>query len=250
MSYPRGLWAAVVLSFLIFVSTFSHLAYAQSDVNVISSSSYADKNSAYHIVGEIRNDSEKALQFTEITAMLYDRNSALVGKSVGYALIDVLEPGEKSPFHLITLESGQVQNIASYKLSFKTTPASEKPKRLEVGSASGYTDANGAYHLVGEIINHGDKNSTYVEVDAAFYDANNKVIDVSTAYTNPKEILPGAKEPFEIVSSAPESNQIKAFSLNAESVEFSKMPEFGLPIVAFVAGLTVIAIFFRFKNLP
>jgi hypothetical protein len=245
--YVIRLLVTIILGSATLVCTFS-LAYAQSDIGIISSSDYLDKSGAYHIVGEIQNNSGKALQFTEITAMLYDKNNAMVSKSVGYALIDVLEPGEKSPFHLITLESGQAHNIASYKLSFNTTAATEKPKNLQVSLANGYTDVNGAYHLVGEITNHGDKNSTYVEVDAAFYDTNNKVIDVSTAYTNPKEIVPGAKEPFEIVSSAPNSNQIKTFSVNAESVEYSKMPEFGVPLVAFVTTLAGITVFSRFKN--
>lgn len=84
-------------------------ASAQSGFTVISSSDYVDSIGIYHIVGEVRNDSDRVVRFVEVTGTLYDGQNNIVGRPFGYAFIDVTRPQEKSAFHLIFPDLGQIK---------------------------------------------------------------------------------------------------------------------------------------------
>ena len=54
-------------------------------------------------------------------------------------------------------------------------------------------------HIVGEVLNNTTETARFVEVSATLYDASNKVVGVGHTYTNPSDIKPGKKAPFEII---------------------------------------------------
>lgn len=217
------------------------MAFAQSpDFGLVSSTDYVDVTGVYNIVGEIQNNSNHPVRFVEITATLYDSQNKVLGKSSGYALIDVMKSGEKSPFHLLFTNLADVHNIASYRLSVSSQATTDKPRSLEVAVGNGYTDINGMYHLVGEVTNKGDKTATFVEVDAAFYDSSGRVVDVASGYTNPENIQAGDKQSFELITLGPNSKLIKTASVNAESTEYANVPEFPLPVIGLLAGMVAV----------
>jgi hypothetical protein len=54
------------------------------------------------------------------------------------------------------------------------------------------------YHIVGEVQNNGTRTAKFVQVSATLYDSNNKVIGTDFSFTNPSDIEPGQKAPFEV----------------------------------------------------
>jgi hypothetical protein len=46
--------------------------------------------------------------------------------------------------------------------------------------------------------NNSSQTAKFVQVSATLYDSNNKVVGTDFTYTNPSEIEPGQKAPFEI----------------------------------------------------
>lgn len=226
------------------------LANAQSGFTVISTNDYIDSIGFFHIVGELRNDSDRVARFIELTATLYDNQDVVVGRPFGYAQIDVMRPGERSAFHLIFGESSQIEKIASYKISIDSVNMFvDKPRNLELKVGDGYLDDIGFYHQVGEVTNNGDRTASFVEVSAAFYDGDGKIVDAAFGYTSPSEINPGQTHSFEIISLSPNGHLIRSTSVNADSNEYANVPEFPITIVALVAGTvgTIIAVG-RFKS--
>ena len=53
-------------------------------------------------------------------------------------------------------------------------------------------------HIVGEVQNNGTQTAKFVQVSATLYDSNNKVIGTDFSFTNPSDIEPGQKAPFEV----------------------------------------------------
>ena len=72
---------------------------------------------------------------------------------------------------------------------------------LVILSDNGFNDNNPSlpqYHIVGEVLNNGTQTAKFVQVSATLYDSNNKVIGTEFTYTNPSDIDPGQKAPFEV----------------------------------------------------
>jgi len=71
-------------------------------ISVLSSSSFRDDTGAYHIVGEVKNNSPRdSMNYVKIVATLYDKTGKVVGTDFTYTDIEVLRPAEKSPFKII-----------------------------------------------------------------------------------------------------------------------------------------------------
>lgn len=229
---------ALVLAAFALPSMILAPASAQSDFTVLSSSDYIDSIDFYHIVGELQNNSDRVVRFVEVTATLYDDQDVVVGRPFGFALIDVMRPGERSPFHVIFTDSEQINKIVSYKLSISSTPLTvDKERSLELKVGEGYLDSIGFYHLVGEVTNNGDRTATFVEVSAAFYDSNGNIVDTATGFTSPSDVGPGMTEAFEILSVSPNGHAITSASANADSTQYANIPEFPPALMTMAAGV-------------
>jgi hypothetical protein len=237
----------LVLTFVLAASAMVSMvlfpSYAQSSFTVLSASDYIDSVGFYHIVGEVKNDSEHNVRLAVVRAMLYDQQGSVAGRPFGYALNDVIRPGEKSPFHVIFSDSEQSGKVESYQLSVDATPLlSDIEPRLELKVGQGYLDSIGVYHLVGNVTNKGDATARSVEVDASFYDSNGRIIDTATGYTGPSDVTSGTSETFEVVSVSPNASAIVSSSASVESVQNPNSPEFPTLLAGVTAGLLGVAI--------
>ena len=71
-------------------------------ISVLSSSSFIDDTGAYHVVGEVKNNSPTdPMNYVKIVATLYDKTGKVVGTDFTYADVGVLRPEEKSSFKII-----------------------------------------------------------------------------------------------------------------------------------------------------
>jgi hypothetical protein len=73
---------------------------------------------------------------------------------------------------------------------------------LKVLSSNSFVDSIGFSHIVGEIQNGTPDTVTFVQASATFYDKNNRVVGTGFGYTNPTDLGPGDKAPFEIILSS------------------------------------------------
>ena len=72
-------------------------------------------------------------------------------------------------------------------------------RNIKLSSTNSYVDTIGFYHIVGEVENSSPNSITSVKIIATLYNSNNGVVGTDSAYTNPSDIGPGDKAPFEIL---------------------------------------------------
>jgi hypothetical protein len=107
-------------------TTAPALAHA-NPISVPSSTSFRDDTGAYHIVGEVKNNSPTdSTKYVKIVATLYDKTGKVVGTDFTYADVGVLRPEEKSSFKIILTDIRQSQKVIIYNLS----NSGEKTKAL------------------------------------------------------------------------------------------------------------------------
>jgi hypothetical protein len=203
--------------------------YSQSGsagrISVLSSSSFRDDTGAYHIVGEVKNNSPTdPMNYVKIVATLYDKTGKVVGTDFTYTDIEVLRPAEKSPFKIILIDLRQSQKVSSYKLYASGEKTQSLPAALKLNIGDSHLDSIGFYHVVGEVTNQGNQKATYVKVSGAFYNSSNTVVAADFTYTDPKDLEPGQTAPFEIiVTHAGTASKIASALVNVGSTQYSSI---------------------------
>lgn len=212
------------LCIILLTSHYSAASAQKNEITVLSSRTYIDDYGFYHLVGEIQNNLGVPITYAKIVATFYDSQGQVVATDFTYSMIDILRPGEKSPFEIALLDASQIQKISSYKLSGSWLPARALPAKLVLKVGDSYLDEYGFFHLVGEVQNIGENTANYVKVTAAFYDKDNKILASSFTYTS-NDIQPGQSAPFEITLLDSFVRSIKTTSVNVQSGQYAGVME-------------------------
>ena len=115
------------------------------------------------------------------------------------------EPEKQPSF----LNSSDIANLPS-------TPTAQD-ESIKILSSNDFIDSIGYLHVVGEIENNTPANIQFVKVTGTFYDSSNQVVATDFTYTNPSDIGPGQKAPFELtlLSASIPVSQIDHYNLIA-----------------------------------
>lgn len=117
---------------------------------------------------------------------------ASINGNLGY-LLDY--SADTNPIYLTYLP--KVQNLLK-SISF-TSDQPTAGEGVKILSSSEFNDDLGYVHVVGEIMNNTPDPAEFVKVVGTFYDDNNQVVATSFAYTNPPDLSPRDKAPFELI---------------------------------------------------
>ena len=147
----------------------------------------------FHIVGEVRNNTNAPMEFVKIVATLYDSNNKVVGTDFTYTELDVIPPGGKSPFETGTDEWA---GVTSYKVQVEGSEGNLPRQDLVVLSHESYTDGQWL-HIRGEVQNTGTTPAEFVKLVVTFYDASGNVVATDFSYTSLDAIAAGGTSPFE-----------------------------------------------------
>jgi len=216
-----------VLSFTVTVQRVE----ATAQVNILTHTGYLDSLGYYHVVGEVQNAGDVAVNFVKVRATFYDANNIVIATSFSYTMMDVLLSGRKAPFDIILSDTAQSVYVASYSLGVTFSATSPKPIGLQILSNSSYVDGIGWMHIVGEIKNIGTVTATFVKVVATYYNATGNVVAVAFTYSDPKDLAPNQKAPFDILLSAGRTPYVASYALEAESTQYAVVPEFSSAII-------------------
>ncbi|MEM2760807.1 MAG: FxLYD domain-containing protein [Nitrososphaerales archaeon] len=195
---------------------------AKASMDIVNKNFYLDERGFLHIVGEVENRDTSAFEFVQVTVTLYDSNGSAIGTKSGFPLVDVITPGNKSPFHIVYTDTEKAKEVARIEgfvsNTFATTP---KEKGLQILSHDLFIDNQGYTHVAGEIRNNGMTNSTFTQVVATFYDHEGKVLAETFTITDPDNIQAGEKATFEAMLLQRELTRlISKYSLVAHSDEY------------------------------
>lgn len=161
-------------------------------LEILSSSNYVDAG-WFYIVGEVRNNTNKPMEYVKIAATLYDAGDKVVGTDFAYTMLDVIPPHDEAPFEIGT---GEWQGATRYRLQVQGRQGSLPRQDLAVRSHSAYVD-HGWLVVRGEVENEGARKAEFVKLVITFYDATGDVVGVDFAYTTLDVIPAGGTSPFE-----------------------------------------------------
>ena len=90
--------------------------------------------------------------------------------------------------------------IKALDKSFDKLPESKKESNgLTILSHDSYINSAGTMHLIGEVVNNASSSAEYVKIIGTFYDNTNKVVGTSFTYTEPSDLGPYEKAPFDLI---------------------------------------------------
>ncbi len=232
MIRPKPVFFYLMMSLTVMISSSMGVlqyGYSQeapatpSEISVLSSSSFTEDIGAYHIVGEVKNNSPSdSMKYVKIVATLYDKTGKVIGTDFTFSDVGVLRPAEKSPFEIILTDIRQSQKVSSYKLSTSGDKTRALPAALKLSVDNSYRDSIGFYHAAGEVTDQGSQKATYVKVSGTFYNSSGSVVAADFTYTDPHDLEPGQTAPFEMVitSSGSTANKIAYASVNVGSDQY------------------------------
>ncbi len=175
------------------------------------------------IVGELKNNFNYPVEFVKVIARLYDSKGKLIDTDYTYSYLDVIKPGQKSPFKLLVLDDNIASRINRYSLEVSSRHAdSALPKGLKIQRGEEGVNGYGWYQLVGEVTNTGTRTAKFVKVIATFYNKAGKGIDADYTYTEPSDLAAGKTAPYKVTLLDEDiSSKVKSISITAQSRQYA-----------------------------
>lgn len=188
------------------------------------------------IFGEVMNNYTYPIRFTHILAGFNYTNGSAIDVDHVITRDSIIKPGHKSGFWFFyenplpkktkfTLTSEfQRSNVSLPEklLLTVTNPANRMSNHIPIGITDAIQTDSGK--ISGNITNLGNITATNVQINAIFYDASGKVLDIDNEYINiGTGLLPGKSQPFSMQPLLNYENRDKVVSylLNAQSSEYS-----------------------------
>ena len=201
---------------------------AFGEVIVQNDQTYIGDDGMLHIVGEIQNNSKSPLNKIKILAVLTDQNGNEVNRIDGKIMSNVLMPGMKGGFDIITNERNLNEDL-DYDLGFEYKLAAPKSQVIEIISSEMKRDQLNNVIISGTIENNGEITANMINVIATLYDRNGKVLTISKIQTQPDFLRAGEESHFVIpIYEKTQSMNVVDYTIIAESDEYAAVPEFPL----------------------
>jgi hypothetical protein len=166
-------------------------------LGLLSQNNFTDNFNTLTIAGEVRNDSNQDVGQTNITITFYDAAGAIIDMAHGETMLEVIPPGETSPF-LITLT--RPTGLASYSVRAVARPVTPRSKaQLAVVEVKRFEDEAGFFHIKGVIQNVGNIVAKRTKVAAVIYGRDGRVINVGFTYVTPPNLAPGEQASYDVI---------------------------------------------------
>jgi len=166
-----------------------------ADIFIVSHRGYVDSSGTFWVFGEVENSGGQNLQFVEINARLYGKDNTLIAYMSTFIPIDIILPGERSPFSILKVNPPSVDHY-EVKISHYIVTDIAPYRGFETLSSSSSVNAAGEFEVVGEMQNVGTKAVKYTQVLATFYDEEGNVVVTTWAFVKEATLNPGDKGTF------------------------------------------------------
>jgi len=158
---------------------------------------YVDEVGALHLVGEVHNDTAQSVDQIRVRVTFYDEAGKALETIAGSALLDVLTPGQLSPFVIVWENPPEWKR---YSLRASARPTTQRPQEgLTLVHSYARLDDSGLYHVVGTVRNDGLIAADHARVVVSLYDSFGKIANAGFAYVQPTHMPPGTLGRFDCV---------------------------------------------------
>lgn len=166
-------------------------------LGLVSDNRFVDEFGNLTIAGEVRNDSSLSVGQVEILITFYDAAGTIIDTTQGRTLLDVIPPGETSPFLIILPRPA---NLGAHSLRATARPvAPSLTAQLSAVEVRRFEDDAGFFHIKGTIKNVGNRVAKRIKVAAVIYGRDGRVINVGLASPTSSTLSPGEQASYDIV---------------------------------------------------
>lgn len=164
-------------------------------LGLMSSTDYVDDLGELVVVGIVRNDANSNAADARVTLTLYNAAGSIIGEIGGRTLVNVLKPGQRSPF---IVSVPRPDDLWEWSLRATARPTTEQPHGgLTMINSHAYEDQAGFYHVTGTVINGGSRATRLAQVVVTLYDKWGKIVNAGFAYTDPSSVRIGSEATFD-----------------------------------------------------
>ena len=170
-----------------------------SDLTVLTHTFTVDAAGAPRMVGEVRNDGGTNLRDVKVTARLYDVGHRLLAGRSTDASIDIVKPGERSPFAIVFPNPPRL--LARYTVQAEGSTTLEQPvEGLTVVASADWPAGSGDGRLIfGEARNTSGGPLDSLQIVATLYDAGGRVVGVESGNFLLAFLAPVQTSPWEVL---------------------------------------------------
>lgn len=152
-----------------------------------------DAAGVLRLVGELRSDLASNAGLVQVVGTFYDANGRVWRASQTYTLLNVLRPGQRSPFVLTANGAGQIARSTLLVRAFANVAAPRGDLAVLNSSAAVQGDA---LVITGQVRNTGTTPASNVQVVASLYDAGGQIVEAGASTSI--SLAAGATAPFQI----------------------------------------------------
>jgi len=168
---------------------------AEVILGLMGSNDYVDDLGNLHLVGEVHNDMQYSVDEIRVRVTFYDDSGNVLETVTDSALLDLLVPGQTSPFLIVRENPGE---WTRYSLRAAARPTTSRPTEgLTLVHSYARLDENGLYHVVGTLRNDGLTTPYYVRVVVSLYDSFGRISNAGFVYARPSRVPPGTAATFD-----------------------------------------------------
>jgi len=168
---------------------------AEVILGLMGSNDYVDDLGNLHLVGEVHNDMQYNVDEIRVRVTFYDDSGNVLETVTDSALLDLLVPGQTSPFLIVWEDPGEWKR---YSLRAAARPTTSRPTEgLTLVHSYARLDENGLYHVVGTLRNDGLTTPYYVRVVVSLYDSFGRISNAGFVYAKPSRVPPGTAATFD-----------------------------------------------------
>ncbi len=187
---------------------------------------YIGDDKSLHVVGEITNNLKVPLNQIRVLITLLDEDKNPIAVKEVNSLVNTIMPGMKGPFELV-LTNNEAKDTKSYSLKLDYELSHPKSQVIDITESKLSTDIHNNLMITGVVMNKGDITANTVAIIATLYDIEGKVAAVSKVHPEPDYLRVNDNAFFLVtIPDKIQNNQIKEYTLVAESEEYAAVPEF------------------------
>lgn len=180
---------------------------------ILSHSSYVDNFGYFHLVGEVENVGSQNTEMNTVTAMFFDEEGNAIVTAMNYTYLDILIPGQKSPFEIVL---SAPPPVANYKLESTWQATTREPYTdLKIQGVTLEREEEGG-NLSGQVNNIGSETVDVIIVAVTLYDSDKKVAGVSFSFAEISPLNPGESSSFTIIIDPQVASVVETYAILAE----------------------------------
>ena len=217
------LYKPVLVSILILLGIFStYNVQAVPSANVIETYGYLNESGQYVVIGEVVNNGDVPVHFVGLTVTFFDKNHEQIEELSISTALEVIRPGQTSPFAATLLDTKNSSFVSSYDVKIgNVAPTTYKEEKISIIFHKLQTEGN-MIVISGRIVNDGSSISSNTKAMVVLYNAVGEPVRYASTFPESRNILPFGSALFSIKFQVDNPANISGYAISSESSNYAE----------------------------